>query len=135
METRPNITSKRVRMTELIAGKGSTNVIPDEVYIKGTFRTMDKQWRAEAHELMQRPANGLVTSMGGFCEMRIEKGFPFLMNSKALALGSRCCTIEYLGKDNLVDLSIRMTAENFSYFSQEITGCFWRLGLRNGSRG
>jgi len=118
-----------------IEGKGSTNVIPDEVYIEGTFRTMDEQWRAEAHEQMQRLANGLVASMGGTCEMRIEKGYPFLVNDEELTLRSKDRAIEYLGEENVVDLPIRMTAEDFSYFSQEFTGCFYRLGVRNESRG
>lgn len=118
-----------------IEGKGSTNVIPDEVYIEGTFRTMDEEWRAEAHAQMQQLANGLVASMGGTCEMRIEKGYPFLVNDEELTLRSKDRAIDYLGADKVVDLPIRMTAEDFSYFSQEFTGCFYRLGVRNESRG
>ena len=118
-----------------IEGKGSTNVIPDEVYLEGTFRTMNEEWRAEAHELIKRLANELVHSMGGTCDIRIEKGYPFLVNDERLTMDCKSRAIEYLGEENVVDLPIRMTAEDFSYFSQEYTGCFYRLGVRNEAQG
>lgn len=118
-----------------IDGKGSTNVIPDEVYLEGTFRTMDEEWRAEAHQRIEKLAKELTASMGGSCDIRIEKGYPFLVNDEQLTLRAKSRAIDYMGEDNVVDLPIRMTAEDFSYFSQKYTGCFYRLGVRNESRG
>lgn len=118
-----------------IEGLGSTNVIPSEVYLEGTFRTMDEKWRAEAHQIIERIAKELVHSMGGECQIKIDKGYPFLVNDEALTARAKDWAIEYLGEENVVDLPIRMTAEDFSYFSQEYTGCFYRLGVRNEKRG
>ena len=118
-----------------IEGRGSTNVIPNEVYLEGTFRTMDEKWRAEAHQLIKKLATELVSSMGGECDIRIDKGYPYLINDEALTKRAKNWAVEYLGEENVVDLPIRMTAEDFAYFSQEYTGCFYRLGVRNESRG
>lgn len=118
-----------------IEGLGSTNVIPAQVYLEGTFRTMDEKWRAEAHQIIERISKELVHSMGGECDIKIDKGYPFLVNDEALTERAKNWAIEYLGEGNVVDLPIRMTAEDFSYFSQEYTGCFYRLGVRNEDRG
>lgn len=130
-----NPTTPSVLSFGRIEGLGSTNVIPSEVYLEGTFRTMDETWRAEAHEHIERIAKELVHSMGGTCEIRIDKGYPFLVNDEALTNRAKDRAIEFLGEDQVVDLPIRMTAEDFSYFSQQYTGCFYRLGVRNESRG
>lgn len=114
---------------------GSTNVIPNEVKLMGTFRTMQENWRYEAHRRMQRIAEGIAESMGGACELRIEVGYPTLFNDEALTEKARQNAVEYLGADNVVDLPIRLTSEDFAYFSQVIPGCFYRLGTRNAARG
>ena len=114
---------------------GSTNVIPNAVHMMGTFRTMDEQWRAEAHELMERLVDGLVRSMGASCEFKILKGYPFLVNEPALTERIRRMAEEYLGAENVVDLPIRMTAEDFAYYSQRLSACFYRLGTGNESKG
>lgn len=118
-----------------IEGAGATNVIPSEVYLEGTFRTMNEIWRSEAHRHIERICHDLTSSMGGSCEVKIDKGYPFLINDEALTIRARENAIAFLGEDNVVDLPIRMTSEDFSYFSQKYTGCFYRLGVRNESRG
>lgn len=114
---------------------GATNVIPNEVKMEGTFRTMDEAWRAKAHGLMKKMAETLAESMGGSCDFRIEIGYPFLMNDEKLTLRSRQHAIEFLGAENVVDLPMRMTAEDFAYYSQKIPACFYRLGTGNMAKG
>lgn len=114
---------------------GSTNVIPNEVKLEGTFRTMDEDWRAKAHILMKKMAETLAESMGGSCDFHIMKGYPFLKNDEELTLRSRHFAVEYLGEANVVDLPMRMTAEDFAYYSQVIPACFYRLGTGNKARG
>lgn len=114
---------------------GATNVIPNEVKLMGTFRTMHENWRFEAHRRIQRIVEGIAESMGGACELRIEVGYPTLFNDEALTEKARQNAVEYLGADNVVDLPIRLTSEDFAYFSQAIPGCFYRLGTRNAARG
>jgi amidohydrolase len=117
-----------------VIANGATNVIPNEVKLEGTFRTLDEQWRGDAHVKMKKLAEGIAESMGGSCEFVIERGYPYLINEEKLTASVRKSAEEYLGKENVVDLDIWMAAEDFSYYSQEISGCFYRLGTRNEAR-
>ncbi|MFT5834766.1 MAG: amidohydrolase [Cognaticolwellia sp.] len=118
-----------------IIGKGSTNIIPNEVKLKGTFRCMDEKWRVIAHEKMYKMGVGIVEAMGGTCDFNIIKGYPCLFNDESLTAKVKGFAIEYLGKENVVDLPIRMTAEDFSYYSQEMPATFYRLGTGNVLKG
>ncbi len=118
-----------------VIANGATNVIPDEVYLEGTFRTLNEEWRSEAHQKIKKMAIGIAESMGGSVEVDIKKGYPFLHNDERLAADSRTWSEAYLGKENVHDLDIWMAAEDFSYYSQEIPACFYRLGIRNEDRG
>ncbi len=114
---------------------GATNIIPNEVKIQGTFRTLDEAWRAKAHEKMRQIAEGIVEGMGGQLDFEIRKGYPFLKNNPELTARYVDAARDYLGAENVLDLDIWMAAEDFAYFSQEIDGCFYRLGTRNEARG
>jgi amidohydrolase len=114
---------------------GATNIIPDKVEIAGTFRAMNEEWRAKAHTLITRMATGLAESMGGSCDVNIDKGYPFLKNDPALTDRTREAAAEYVGSENIVELPLWMGAEDFSYYSQEIPACFYRLGTGNEAKG
>jgi len=114
---------------------GATNVIPDEAYLEGTFRTLDEKWRAEAHEKIRSIVESVASSMGAVAELEIRKGYPALYNDPALTSMARSAAVEYLGHDHVIDLDIWMAAEDFSYYSQQSAACFYRLGTRNESRG
>lgn len=118
-----------------VIANGATNVIPNEVYLEGTFRTMDEKWRAEAHIKIKKMAEGIAESMGGSCEFNIMRGYPFLINEEKLTTNTRSHAEDYLGKENVLDLDIWMAAEDFAYYSQVADSCFYRLGTRNESRG
>jgi amidohydrolase len=118
-----------------IIGGSATNIIPNEVKIKGTFRCMDEKWRAIAHEKMYKMGVGIVEAMDGECEFNIMKGYPCLYNNEPLTAKVKNFAIEYLGAENVVDLPIRMTAEDFAYYSQEMPATFYRLGTGNVARG
>lgn len=118
-----------------VIANGATNVIPNEVYLEGTFRTMDEEWRAKAHEKMKKMAEGIAEAMGGSCDFNIVNGYPFLINEEKLTANARAFAEDYLGKENVVDLDLWMAAEDFAYFSQATDACFYRLGTGNISRG
>jgi len=118
-----------------VIANGATNVIPNEVYLEGTFRTMDEQWRKDAHIKMKKMAEGIAESMGGSCDFNIMHGYPFLVNEEKLTASARSHAEDYLGKENVLDLDLWMAAEDFAYFSQAADSCFYRLGTRNESRG
>ena len=114
---------------------GATNIIPNEVKLEGTFRTMNEKWRMEAHKRMKKIAESMAKSMGGACEFNIMKGYPVLYNHEMLTENAKKWSIEFLGPEQVVDLPMRMTAEDFAYFSQVMPACFYRLGTGNPDRG
>lgn len=114
---------------------GATNIIPNEVKFIGTFRTMHEKWRAEAHKRMKKIAEGIAKGYGAACEFQIIKGYPVLFNHEELTLRSKQWAVEFLGKNNVVDLPLRMTSEDFAFYSQAMPACFYRLGTGNPERG
>jgi len=74
-------------------------------------------------------------AMGGTAKLNIVKGYPFLVNDEVLTMRARKWAEEFMGKENVVDLPIRMTAEDFSYYSQKMPACFYRLGTGNAKKG
>lgn len=118
-----------------IEGLGATNVIPAEVKLEGTFRTMDETWRNEAHEHIREIAESVARGMGGSCEVDIHKGYPCLVNDEGLTGKVRAYAEDFLGKENVVDLDLRMSSEDFAYYSQLMPSCFYRLGVRDEANG
>jgi amidohydrolase len=117
-----------------VIANGATNIIPNEVKIEGTFRTLDEEWRDEAHKRMKKMAEGIAESMGGSCDFDIHRGYPFLINEEKLTANARAFATDYLGKENVVDLDIWMAAEDFSFYSQVTDACFYRLGTGNAAK-
>ncbi|MFP4064729.1 MAG: M20 family metallopeptidase [Bacteroidales bacterium] len=118
-----------------IRGDGATNVIPEEVKLEGTFRTFDEEWREKAHLRIRELAVFVAQGMGGDCEVFIDKGYPFLVNNEKLADDFRTYAGEFLGKDQVEELDLSMTGEDFAYYSQRVPACFYRLGIRNIEKG
>jgi amidohydrolase len=114
---------------------GQTNIIPHEVTMAGTLRTFDEAWRARAHEAITRIAQKTAESMGGSCEVFIDKGYPFLVNDPKATSQAMELAKTYLGDDKVVELGQRMTAEDFAYYAQKIPACFYRIGVRNEEKG
>lgn len=110
---------------------GATNIIPDAVKIEGTFRTMDEKWRSEAHERIQNIAGDTAASYGARVHVQIIKGYPCLVNNETLTIQLRNAMEQYSGKQNVEHLDLRMTSEDFAFYSHEIPACFYRLGTGN----
>lgn len=114
---------------------GATNVIPEKAYIKGTFRTMDENWRTKALELIEGHVQHITAMHGATADLEISRGYPFLENDPALTSRVRKIAEEHFGAEQVETLPIRLTSEDFSYYAQEIPVCFFRLGVRNEARG
>jgi len=110
---------------------GAINVIPDEVYLEGTFRTMDETWRKQAHAKMKTMAESIAASMGGSCEFKIVPGYPYLINEVNVTERIKTLAEEYFGKENVEEASLWMAAEDFAYYSQHVPSCFYLLGVGN----
>jgi len=116
-------------------GGTTTNVIPNEVKLKGTFRAMDEEWRFKAHELMRTLCTNLVQSMGGEIDLLIDVGYPSVYNNEALNELAIEKATAFMGTGNVEETEKRMGAEDFGYYSQQIPGCFFRLGVMNTEKG
>ena len=114
---------------------GQTNVIPNHVHIEGTMRTFDEEWRKTMHKEIKKIASGIAQSMGAKCKVGIGHGYPFVKNDEALTERAKQAAIELLGEERVVDLDMRMTGEDFSFYTQEMPGCFYRLGTANKNKG
>ncbi|MBS1783569.1 MAG: amidohydrolase [Bacteroidetes bacterium] len=111
-----------------IAGGFATNVIPDKVELLGTFRTMDETWRYEAHQWIHAITEQICQSFGAKATVEIPKGYPSLYNDLELTKWAENTASAYLENDNIRTLNQRMAAEDFSFYTQEIPGCFFRIG-------
>ena len=116
-------------------GGFTTNVIPTEVKLMGTFRAMNEEWRFKAHELIRKLTKELVASMGAEADVHIDVGYPCVYNNEELYIKARKIAEEFMGSDNVSETEMRMGAEDFGYYSQKIPGCFFRLGTANKEKG
>ncbi|WP_132053890.1 M20 metallopeptidase family protein [Pseudocnuella soli] len=116
-------------------GGYTTNVIPTEVKLMGTFRAMDEAWRFKAHDIIKRITSELVRSMGCEADVHIDVGYPCVYNNEALYPKADALAKEYMGADKVEVTEMRMGAEDFGYYSQQIPGCFFRLGTANKAKG
>ena len=118
-----------------VIANGAINVIPDEVYMEGTFRAMNEGWRTKAHDLMVKMAGEIAEGMGGKCEFKIQRGYPFLVNEQKLTEEVQQHAVDYLGEENVLEEDIWMAAEDFAYYSQARDSCFYLCGVGNEKKG
>jgi hippurate hydrolase len=118
-----------------IHGGSTTNVIPGEVKLMGTFRAMDEKWRFEAHELIKKISFDLVTGMGAELDLHIDVGYPAVINNDQLSNVASSFASEYAGKENIEETELRMGAEDFGYYAQQRPACFYRVGVMNKEKG
>ncbi|MEO5682423.1 MAG: M20 family metallopeptidase [Chitinophagaceae bacterium] len=116
-------------------GGNTTNVIPGEVKLMGTFRAMDETWRFKAHDIIRKLSTELVHSMGAEIDLHIDVGYPSVYNNEALHSVAKGLAIQLMGNENVEATELRMGAEDFGYYTQLVPGCFYRLGVMNEARG
>jgi len=112
-------------------GGFTTNVIPAEVKLMGTFRAMNEEWRFKAHDLIRKQTEGLVAAMGAEVDLHIDVGYPSVYNDELLNSKANMIAKEFMGSANVLETEVRMGAEDFGFYTQKIPGCFFRLGTRN----
>ena len=116
-------------------GGFTTNVIPSEVKLMGTFRAMDEEWRFKAHDIIRKLSTELVHSMGAEIELHIDVGYPAVYNHEALHHATKELAVQWMEAENVEETEIRMGAEDFGFYSQLVPGCFFRLGTANAAKG
>lgn len=112
-----------------VEAEGATNVIPDEVRIAGTFRSMDEDWRHRAHGLIRRTAEKTAEAFGATCEVEVLTGYPVLRNDDAAAAFVRETAVAYVGEDRVVDLPMWYASEDFAFYTERVPGAFSLLGV------
>lgn len=73
--------------------------------------------------------------MDGKVDVDIKVGYPYLENNPEITAKAKNKAIEVLGNDKVIDLELRMTAEDFAYYSQVVPATFIRVGTRNEVKG
>ena len=116
-------------------GGNTTNVVPNEVKLMGTFRAMDETWRFKAHDLIRKLTIDLVHSMGGEVDLHIDVGYPCVMNNEQVTAAAMKAASTYMGAEKVSETELRMGAEDFGYYAQQIPACFYRLGTMNKAKG
>ena len=118
-----------------IEGGTAQNVIPDEVRLEGTLRTVDSHTRKRAHELVRRTVAGVCAAAGARFKLVISKGNPPLINQPTETEFARVRAVEFRGIRNVFEVEQVMGGESFAYFLEKIPGTFFRLGVANKKKG
>jgi len=129
----PNVAS--VLTIGKVVADGATNVIPDVVTMEGTLRSLDEEWRFKAFDVIKSVVEKTAIAHGAEAEVKVVQGYPFLFNDEKLAAFVKKSSIEYVGEENTLDLDVWFAGEDFAYFSQQMPGCFYRLGTGNVDKG
>lgn len=110
---------------------GATNIIPSKISLQGTFRTFDEEWRLEAHRLIIQRVESICDAHGATAVLDIRVGYPSLYNDPSFTSSCKSKAVEYLGKDQVIDIPLRTTSEDFAFYSHEVPSCFYRIGTDN----
>ncbi|MEO6289922.1 MAG: M20 family metallopeptidase [Ginsengibacter sp.] len=114
-----------------IQGGNTTNVIPGEVKLIGTFRAMNEVWRFAAHDVIRKICNNTADMTGAEIDVTIDVGYPFVTNDEELTQIAKGKAVEFAGPENVEETEMRMGAEDFAFYSHKIPACFFRLGVGN----
>jgi len=123
-----NPVSPSVLSFGMISGGTVNNVIPDSVQLAGTLRTMNETWRAEAQQLIRQITNNICAAFGATASIDIPQGYPSLYNDPALTTAAENWATSFLGPDQVKTLALRMTADDFAFYSHQVPGCYYRIG-------
>lgn len=111
-----------------ISGGVRSNIIPEEVEMIGTIRTLDRDMQREIHERIRRTVTNIAEASGATAEVTIEKGYPVTYNDPELTQLMGPTMKAVAGVDNVVLTRARTGAEDFSFYALEVPGLFVFLG-------
>ena len=116
----------------VINGGNASNVIPSEVKVKGTLRSLTMDGLKELQKRVKEIAEGIAQTHG--CEATVEyvgNDYPPTVNDSEMWKFAKNIGIELLGDDNVSDLDAVMGGEDFAYYTEKVKGCFVVLGMNN----
>lgn len=112
-----------------VIADGATNIIPNEVYMEGTLRTMSEDFRAQAKDHIRRVAHGTAAAYGVSAEVDVKDGYPSVFNNESLTEKAAEIGRAVFGRDSIIDIPMRMTAEDFGFYAARYPSLFYRLGV------
>lgn len=119
-----------------IAGGTQANIIPEEVTMRGTIRSLSQEVREKTLFRVNEIVQGVARGMGGKGEVLIEKGYPVLINNNDIVDMVRDNGRDLLGESQVVLLkNVSLGVEDFAFFLEQVPGAFYRLGSGNPSKG
>ncbi len=107
---------------------GATNIIPNSAILKGTIRTMNEEFRKDIKLKIKTIIQNLEQQHKAIIKLNIIDGYPCIENNIEITRLIKQYAKQYLGNEYVEDLDLRMTADDFAYFSQAIPSCYYRLG-------
>ncbi len=134
------VVSRGVPLTESIAvvtigsihGGNRGNIIPEQVEMTGTIRTLDPAVRETVHERVRTIVTNVAESMGARAEVRIGDGYPVTFNDPELT-ARMAPFLESIGAERVMVVPPETGAEDFSFFAQRVPGFYISLGGRPAS--
>ena len=119
-----------------VNGGSADNIVPDEVILTGTIRTLEPGMRTELAGLLDETARGIATINGGSCDLKVEMQYPSVFNHPQMVAEFKASAVQILSAENVIDLEApSMTGEDVSYFHRKIPGVHWQLGIANPDKG
>ena len=116
----------------VVNGGNASNVIPSEVKVKGTLRSLTMDGLKELQRRVKEIAEGIAQTHG--CEAIVEyvgNDYPPTVNDSEMCKFAKNVGIELLGDENVSDLDAVMGGEDFAYYTEKVKGCFVVLGMNN----
>lgn len=111
-----------------IVANGATNVVPDEVYMEGTMRTFDEEWRNRLKEKIRNEARKAGGLFGVVIDVDISEGYPSVCNDEALTEKVAAATGALFGLGACESLALRPTSDDFGFYCRRYPSVYYRLG-------
>lgn len=117
-----------------LTANGANNVVPDEVRLVGTFRTVDEEYREFARREIERIAEQQAEAFGVTATVEIKHGYPCLSNDPEVTSRLAEAATEALGAERVHELPLSLGGEDFAYYAREMPSCFYNVGVSNFSQ-
>jgi len=111
-----------------VEGGVRNNIIPESVELEGTIRTFDAEIRIDIHKRIRRTATNIAEAAGATADVVIDQGYGVTRNDPNV-FRQMSPTLERVAGDRFIEASQTTTAEDFSYFANEVPGLFLFLGV------
>ena len=118
-----------------IVGDGALNVVPPETSAEGTMRTFNPVLHKTIEENLKRISQQSAAKYKCTADLEIRKGYPAVYNNPEVTAKVRGLAAEYVSEANIDEMPLKMTAEDFAFYSEKIPATFFRAGIMGNGRG